>query len=390
VKKESIYEPREDSFLMADQVRKHAHGIVLDMGTGSGYQAEAALELPHVKQVFAVDKNPAAVAHCRKTIRKRKLECFKSDLFSAFKGKLGSIKFDTIIFNPPYLPADKGQKDIALIGGKHGYEVIERFLTDAPKHLAPDGSILLLFSNLTHRHKVEELAKLNGFEFKQLASARMFFEELFVYLLQKPELVQKLENKELADIHYLDEGERGIIYTAMRKGVKVAIKLKNPASAAQGRMYNEGKTLQLVNKHGIGPKLVEATPDMVMYEFVEGMFFRDWIEKAPKAKLKPMLLDLFKQCRTLDELGIAKEEMHRPLKNAIVTKRNKLVLIDFERTHESKKPHNVTQLCQFLLTRRALLKKKGITLSPEMLIAAAQAYKEHPSQESFLALLDEV
>ena len=39
-----IYVPREDSFLLAKFVEKYAFGKVLDMGTGSGIQAESALK----------------------------------------------------------------------------------------------------------------------------------------------------------------------------------------------------------------------------------------------------------------------------------------------------------------------------------------------------------
>ncbi|MBI4145640.1 methyltransferase [Candidatus Woesearchaeota archaeon] len=385
--KKSIYEPREDSLLLSDQVRKNAKGVVLDMGTGSGIQAEAALELRQVERVIAVDKNPAAVKHCKRTIKKRKLECYVSDLFAVFKkGKLKGTQFDTIIFNPPYLPADKNKPDMALIGGKKGYEVVERFLADAPHHLKTGGSILLLFSNLTNRHKVEELIKLNGFEFKQLASSRQFFEELFIYQLAKNETAQKLEPMGFSDIHYLDEGQRGVIFTAMHNGRKVAIKIKKPTSEAEGRVRNEGRTLELVNKHGLGPKLLMAKPDLVVYEFVEGVFLKDWLPKARKAQIKPLLRDLLHQGFVLDKLGVAKEEMHRPLKNAIVAK-NKVVLIDWERTHQSKKAHNVTQLCQFLMVWRDVLTKKGMRIKDKDVIEAAKAYKQKPSDTTFNAVV---
>lgn len=373
---------------MADQVRKYAKGVVLDMGTGSGIQAEAALEKPEVTAVYAVDKNPAAVAHCKKSVKHRKLVCLKSDLFAAFKGKLNKIKFDTIIFNPPYLPADGKKHDMALIGGKKGYEVIQRFLDQAPKFLAPDGQILLLFSNVTHKQKVEEFIAYNGLDFKPLASARMFFEELFVYLITKNAAAKKLEPKGFSNIHYFDDGNRGIIYTADYKGKKVAIKLKKPESEAIGRMRNEGKTLALVNAHGMGPKLVEAKPDFVAYEFVEGTHVRNWLPDAPKAKVKPVLKDLFEQGFKLDQMNLTKEEMHRPLKNAIVTKKNKVVLIDWERSHPSKKPHNVTQLCQFILVWKNTLKKKGIKIDDKKLILAAKAYKTNPSHNTFKGILD--
>ena len=50
-----------------------------------------------------------------------------SDLFSNIKGK-----FNTIIFNPPYLPEDEF-KDKSLDGGKKGYEIIEKFLNKVSK-----------------------------------------------------------------------------------------------------------------------------------------------------------------------------------------------------------------------------------------------------------------
>ncbi len=57
-----VYEPREDSELLEAVVREHARGVCIDIGTGTGIQAFAALENPNVTRVVAVDINPAAVA----------------------------------------------------------------------------------------------------------------------------------------------------------------------------------------------------------------------------------------------------------------------------------------------------------------------------------------
>ena len=51
-------------------------------------------------------------------------------------------KFDTIIFNPPYLPSDPKLKDLTLDGGKKGYELIQKFLKQAKKYLEKNGIIL--------------------------------------------------------------------------------------------------------------------------------------------------------------------------------------------------------------------------------------------------------
>jgi len=71
--------------------------------------------------------------------------------------------------------------DIALVGGKHGWETIDRFLKDAKKYLSEDGRILLSFSSLSG--DVETIMKRYNYNFKKLGEKRIFFEVLFVYLL---------------------------------------------------------------------------------------------------------------------------------------------------------------------------------------------------------------
>ena len=88
-----IYAAREDSFLLAKYVNKFSKGKVLDLGTGSGIQAEAALK--HTKNVLAVDINKEAVNY----VKKKGIKAKVGNLFSEI-----DKKFDLIIFNPPYLP----------------------------------------------------------------------------------------------------------------------------------------------------------------------------------------------------------------------------------------------------------------------------------------------
>ncbi len=177
---EDIYIPAEDSLLLAEQVRKYAFGKVLDMGTGSGILAVEAADNPKVESVIAVDKNKKAVKAFDDQIKKEKLvkiDAQYSDLFSSLKSK----KFDTIVFNPPYLPQEGKVKDKALVGGIKGYEVIEKFMKKVSSHLKKGGMILLLFSSLTGKRKVEDIIKKNKFKFEKLSEKRIFLEDLFVY-----------------------------------------------------------------------------------------------------------------------------------------------------------------------------------------------------------------
>ncbi|MBD3310538.1 methyltransferase, partial [Candidatus Woesearchaeota archaeon] len=139
-----IYEPREDSHLLLEQVKKYAKGKVIDIGTGSAIQAIAAAQKRNVKSVLAVDIQKDVIRYCRKNIKHPKISFRQSDLFSKVEGS-----FDTIVFNPPYLPEDLRARDITLEGGKKGYEMIERFFHEAGKHLAPDGRILMVHSSFT-------------------------------------------------------------------------------------------------------------------------------------------------------------------------------------------------------------------------------------------------
>lgn len=168
-----IYEPGEDSFLLVSFINKYAKGSVLDMGCGSGILALESMK--YTNNVLAADINGKAVEYCKN----HGINAVKSNLFSNIKGRFGLI-----IFNPPYLPKDKreNKKDsIALAGGKKGYEIIERFLKDAKRHIEENGKILIVVSSLTG--DAEKLFKKYGYKFKMLAEESYFFEKLRVYML---------------------------------------------------------------------------------------------------------------------------------------------------------------------------------------------------------------
>ncbi|MBR9693242.1 methyltransferase, partial [Candidatus Woesearchaeota archaeon] len=141
-----LYEPQEDSELLRRFVVEYASGEVLDMGAGSGILALAAAEKEDVKNVLAVDIDDESLVHLKKEVKNGKVTILKSDLFANITT---NDTFDTIIFNPPYLPQDPDDKHQALYGGAEGYELTVRFLEEAKTHLTSGGIILLLFSSLT-------------------------------------------------------------------------------------------------------------------------------------------------------------------------------------------------------------------------------------------------
>ena len=380
-----IYTPREDSKLLVKYVRKYSKGIVLDIGTGSGIQAITAANNKKVNSVLATDIQDSIIRLNKKNIKNKKIKFLKSDLFNDIKNK----KFDTIIFNPPYLPNELKVKDLTLEGGKKGYEVVERFLNEVDNFLKSDGIILIVFSSLTKKEKVDEFIKNNLLESKLLEKQHYFFEDLYVYLIKKSALLKTLEKNNIKNINYFTKGKRGFIFIGNYKNKKIAIKIKNPESEAILRINNEIKFLKILNKKNIGPKLLFSDKDYIIYKFVEGNFIIDYLKNNKKENIKKIIRKILEQMFIMDKLKTNKEEMSHPQKHIIINKKNNPVLIDFERAHHTIRPGNVTQVCDFLISGniKTILQKNNIKINKKGIINAAKKYKKEQNSGNFNKIL---
>ena len=176
-----VYQPAEDSHLLRDCLDISLKGKkVLEIGPGSGILSVEAAR--RGGEVVAVDIDPSAVKATRKAALDAKVTvvAVEGDLFEPVNGE----KFDIILCNPPYLPDEPKDPDIALDGGPQGWEFIERFLAGVNEVLADEGKILLLFSSHSMPDKVAESIHKYKFESKLLKRLEVgFFEELFVVKL---------------------------------------------------------------------------------------------------------------------------------------------------------------------------------------------------------------
>ena len=105
--------------------------------------------------------------------------------------------------------------------------------------------------------------------------------------------------------------------------------------------------------------------------------------------LKDVIRKVFDQCYLMDRMNINKEEMHHPYKHIIVRK-NQPILIDFERTNYSRKPKNVTQMFQFLMSGRfgGVLRKKGLRINKKNVIKTSKKYKKEINKKYIKKIID--
>ena len=180
---EEVYEPAEDSFLIAEQLVQivKEDDAVLDIGTGCGILAVIAAK--KAKKVIATDINPNAI-ECAKLNAENnhvaaKIEIRQSDLFQAIQK---TEKFNLIIFNAPYLPTKNEEEtwiERAWAGGPTGRQIIDRFIIEAPHHLKTKGKILLVQSNLADINKTLEKFQTD-LKVKVIAEKKVAFETIAV------------------------------------------------------------------------------------------------------------------------------------------------------------------------------------------------------------------
>jgi len=179
-----VYSPEEDSYLLSDTLKlvlknqKNKQIKILDLGSGSGIQAETCLKLGF-SNIICSDIDKQSIRFLKSKFKKTKIKIIHSDLFEKIKSK-----FDLIIFNPPYLSKHKFDKKSDTSGGEQGDETILAFITQAITHLTEQGKILLLISSLTPKTRINSLIKKLNLNKKKLAEKKLFFEKLEIFQIK--------------------------------------------------------------------------------------------------------------------------------------------------------------------------------------------------------------
>ena len=180
-KDRDVYEPSDDTFLLARVVAEHVGPGVrfLEVGCGAGLVSLVAARAG--ARVTCTDLNPKAVALAAHNAKENglRLTAIETDLMAGLDGP-----FDVVAFNPPYLPTAEddhveGLLDLAFDGGLDGNAVVLRF-ADQLAAMEPPGTVLVIHSSLSDSGPFRERLEALGYTHDVAADEKHAWERLYV------------------------------------------------------------------------------------------------------------------------------------------------------------------------------------------------------------------
>jgi release factor glutamine methyltransferase len=171
---DNVYPPSDDSILLIRSFDVHRGERILEIGCGSGIVSMHCARNGGI--VTCGDINKKAVILTRKNMALNSLyaDVVETDIYSNIKGR-----FDTIIFNLPYLPVEeKGDLALAWSGGKGGIGPLPDLISGAYNHILPGGRLIIVVSSLMDQEALQSI--LEGRSVIVLSELPLFFERLSV------------------------------------------------------------------------------------------------------------------------------------------------------------------------------------------------------------------
>ena len=202
---DSVYEPREDSFLLMDALEAHLLPLpqpftLLEVGCGSGaVSAFCSQLLADCEGCFTcTDVNEEALKATRlvwqENACRHPLRLQLCDLAEGVRQELRR-KCHCILFNPPYVVSDPLEQEVqrfgpaalAWAGGERGMEVTDRLLAYVAELLAPSGRFFMValkendVDEILHRMREQ-----HGLQGEVLMQRRCSNELLFILCFVAP------------------------------------------------------------------------------------------------------------------------------------------------------------------------------------------------------------
>ncbi|MFE2038089.1 putative protein N(5)-glutamine methyltransferase [Streptomyces scopuliridis] len=141
--------------------------VVVDLCCGSGALGAALAGILDRAELHAADIDPAAVRCARRNVAAVGGRVYEGDLYGPLPAALLG-RVDVLLANVPYVPTEEvgllppeariHEARVALDGGADGLDVLRRVTAEAPRWLAPGGSLLVETSEHQAARAVETVA----------------------------------------------------------------------------------------------------------------------------------------------------------------------------------------------------------------------------------------
>ncbi|HEV8437160.1 MAG TPA: HemK2/MTQ2 family protein methyltransferase [Methylomirabilota bacterium] len=178
---EGVQPPKAGSLLFCRHLSFRPGERVLEIGTGMGLAAVMAARAGC--EVIATDVVPAAIECARANALLNgvgeRMEVRLGDCF----GPVDGLRFDLICTSPPQMPTPAGRErrdPIAAAdnGGVDGWELLDRVIEGAPRHLNPGGRLVFTMFAFLGLKAAEARLQAAGLGFSVVASETQAFPRL--------------------------------------------------------------------------------------------------------------------------------------------------------------------------------------------------------------------
>jgi len=194
---------------------------------------------------------------------------------------------------------------------------------------------------------------------------------------------------ELWGLRVLAKGTTSVVVKGEAFGAQVAVKARR-MDANRSSLLAEAERLRLANRVGVGPRLLAASRNFLVWRYVEGLPLEEWALKAEPGELRVVARKLIEQALALDSIGLVHMELSRLGDHVLVTPQLDVVIFDFETASTTSSKSNVTQVLQGLLVREKEVAAKfrlALGVTKEEALETAKAYKAERKREMLLKLL---
>jgi putative serine/threonine protein kinase len=188
------------------------------------------------------------------------------------------------------------------------------------------------------------------------------------------------------NVPVLGKGYVGIVVIAQRYSQRLALKIRR-VDADREDLLHEAQMLAKANSAGVGPTLVDASKNFLLMQLIEGDLLPAWLEtNKDKNTVRQVLIETLEQCWHLDLLCLDHGELSKAPKHVIIDECQQPWIVDFETSSATRKPSNVTAICQYLTMSEgsvARVVSEGLgERNREEVISALRSYKKDQTRET--------